>query len=444
LGASRGAFAGHATTPAATESLHLGQLNDLDSDASQSTSGLVESTRLIGDVPAPVLLVRNLRSSGDDAIRAYGSDTAQNNFVAGRGVQGYGGDHTSGGPSDLNQAGTGLHGIGGGNNGLNAVAFAGDGVLGEGGTSTTATARHGAGVRGVGGGSTGSRGPGVIGETNSNVHPAVGASNTGNGFGVFGSSSSGVGVRGLTYGATTAGVEGVAGGAGPGVWGFSTSGHAVLGNSTSGAGGVFSSSSGYGASVSTTSGAVGVFAKGAVFAFQGQGSLTCTGSGHFGGGIVVATRLADGTLRGATGMTSAQPIVEDFGRVRLVNGSARVELDPIFAQIASTSDYSVFVTPRGPAGTLYTTAHTPTSFEIREATPAGASLDVDFRIVARRADALSASRFARVDEPPPPPRFPDPPELSVPAERTILTPRRSGVFEGDTSGAPVARPTPRR
>jgi hypothetical protein len=240
------------------------------------------------------------------------------------------------------------------------------------------------------------RGTGVVGISDLN-------------FGVLGQSSLGVGIRGIAFGASAAGVEGVASGSGPGVWGFTSSGHAILGNSTSGNGGVFSSSTGYGLSVSTTSGAVGVFAKSPAFAFSGQGSLTCTGTGHFGGGVVVMSRTADGSLRGTVGMTAPVALVEDVGRARLIDGVARVDLDPMFVGLTETADYEVFPVARADCRGLFITNQTPTSFEIRELGGGTSSIDVGYRVVAKRAG--SRARFARVEEPPPAPTFPEMPHL---------------------------------
>jgi hypothetical protein len=318
--------------------------------------------------------------------------------VGGNGVEAVGGDGT-----DFGGGGAGLEATGG-----RSATSPGSGVVARGGARTSGPlAAGGTGVVGIGGQGSGSTltGTGVSGQSDTN-------------FGVFGQSSTGVGMRGVSFGASAAGLEGVASGSGPGVWGFTASGHAVLGNSTSGNGGVFSSGSGYGISVNSTSGAVGVYSQvGATkFAFSGVGKLTVTGTGHFGGGLVVSSRLADGSLRGASAVTSAEPMVEDLGRARLVNGAARVELEPIFAQIANTADYAVFLTPRGDCNGLFVTNQTSTGFDVRELRGGTSTLDFDYRVVAKRAGAQATGRFARVDEPPPPPAFPAMPVLPTRAE----------------------------
>jgi hypothetical protein len=334
-------------------------------------------------------------------------------------------------------AGPGVHGDSGGSAGSQGV-----GVLGT-TSSTTSAAVHGvnssagAGVRGESGGTAGSQGNGVEGTTNSTANAGVRGANSGSGYGVYGQSSTGVGMRGVSFGAASAGVEGVASGSGPGVWGFTSSGHAVLGNSTSGNGGVFSSSTGYALSASTTTGAVGLFVKGNTFSIQAQGNLTCTGSGDFDGGIVVASRMADGSRRATSAVTSPDAVVEDFGRARLVNGTANVELDRQFASLINTADYAVFLTPRGDSKGLYVTNVSGTGFTVREQQGGTSTLDFDYRIVAKRTGTAARARFAKVDEPPPAPRFPEMPELPKPESTT----RTEGSPSLDRSSTQPTRST---
>lgn len=76
---------------------------------------------------------------------------------------------------------------------------------------------------------------------------------------------------------------------------------------------------------------------------------------------------------------------EDFGSGQLVNGSARVELESIFAQTVDTElDYHVFLTPNGESKGLYVKQKTATSFEVRENEGGTSNLAFDYRIVARR------------------------------------------------------------
>ncbi len=76
---------------------------------------------------------------------------------------------------------------------------------------------------------------------------------------------------------------------------------------------------------------------------------------------------------------------EDFGSGQLSNGSARIKLEPTFAQTVNTDlDYHVFLTPRGECEGLYVTGLTPTGFEVRELHHGSSSVAFDYRIVAKR------------------------------------------------------------
>jgi hypothetical protein len=412
------------------------------------------------------------------AIAGLGSAGATGTFSGGQGVKAGGGPLTGGTPGSARSGGNGMLAFGGsgdtfGNGGQgiqvtggSSTAFApGPGISSQGGHNlASASAIGGTGVVGRGGSSDGDDDTGIGVHGSSDTHNgvegeskttvstrgAVKGTNLSSGFGVYGQSSGGVGMRGVSFGAVSAGVEGVASGSGPGVWGFTSSGHAVLGNSTSGNGGVFSSSTGYGVSVQSTTGGVGVYSKvGATkFAFVGEGKLTCTGTGHFDGGVVVSSRMADGSLRATAAVTSPETLVEDVGRARLVNGSARVELDRQFASLIITADYAVFPVPNGDCKGLYVASKSASSFEVRELQSGTSSIDFDYRIVAKRTGTAALARFAKVDEPPPPPRFPEMPERPRPesvtrAERPTSQPTRSS--NGSSVGAPNGSPPrPRR
>jgi hypothetical protein len=76
---------------------------------------------------------------------------------------------------------------------------------------------------------------------------------------------------------------------------------------------------------------------------------------------------------------------EDFGSASLVNGVAEVSFETIFAETVNLEvDYHVYVTPLGDCAGLYVAAKTPGSFEVRELGGGSASVDFDYRIVARR------------------------------------------------------------
>jgi len=75
---------------------------------------------------------------------------------------------------------------------------------------------------------------------------------------------------------------------------------------------------------------------------------------------------------------------EDFGSGKLVNGVSTVALEPTFAQTVNTTDYHVFLTPRGDCQGLYVGNVTPTGFEVHELRSGQSDVAFDYRIVALR------------------------------------------------------------
>jgi hypothetical protein len=413
----------------------------------------------------------NVGRSGGVGLVALGGDGSTRG-VGGHGISAMGGSSTA-------TPGAGVEGRGGKNVQQQSGAVGGVGVRGIGGTDTFDQFRTGAGVAGesdagVGVAGTSSLASGVLGNSTASfgvfgssssgigvkaqsgtsvaaradslgsTANALEALAAGSGFGVLGMSSAGVGVRGIGFGGTAAGVEGVASNSGPGVWGFAGAGHGVLGNSSTGNGGVFA-------------GKTGLTATGNPNAIVANGNLVCTGTGFFTGGpYTIASRSADGALRATYGVTSPEALVEDIGRARLTNGVARVELDPMFAALA-TADIAVFLTPRGDCLGLYVAAQTPTEFEVRELQAGRSTLDFDYRMVARRADG-TATRFAAVDLPRPietaePPARPRLEEFVRPHDAAVVDRalesigrRRDATSRDATPDRPSggAPPTPRR
>jgi hypothetical protein len=407
------------------------------------------------------------------AIRGFGSETV-GALTGGPGVTGQGGGNggtesggigvlANGGSLSAPLTGSRLGGAGmfatGGDGG--ASGGGGDGVNGLGGGSTTdpgdggvflggskgSAPQAGAGVSGFGGLGPGPgvqfAGKGVVGASTSNFGvEGVSLNSTGvrgqsgSNYGIYGQSSTAVGIRGVSFGATAAGVEGVASGAGPGVWGFATSGHAVLGNSTTGNGGVFA-------------GKTGITTTGSPNALVANGNVRATGTGHFDGGIVISSRFADGVRRATYGVTSPDSVIEDFGRARLMEGRARVELDASFVAVMGSSDYAVFPVPTGDCNGLYVAAKSSDGFEVRELRGGTSTLDFDYRVVAKRSG--SAARFARVDDPEAPRMPPLPtPAPTEPGDGLASIEQRARRFlrapsigaRTETAGDSSSRPAP--
>jgi hypothetical protein len=111
----------------------------------------------------------------------------------------------------------------------------------------------------------------------------------------------------------------------------------------------------------------------------------------------------DGTKRRLYSMESPEAWFEDFGRARLLEGTARVALDEDFAALIDADDYHVFLTPEGESAGLYVSERTREGFEVRESAGGIGDLPFSYRIIARRAD-VSVERLASVEPPPQPTR----------------------------------------
>ena len=119
-----------------------------------------------------------------------------------------------------------------------------------------------------------------------------------------------------------------------------------------------------------------------------SGNLTVSGAKNN------VVKLDDGRSVLLYALESPDNWFEDFGTVKLVNGSAVVKIDPTFAQTTNvTIPYKVFLTPNGECSGLYVTNKTADSFEVREIGGGRSNIEFDFRIVARRK-GYEDGRFA--------------------------------------------------
>lgn len=293
--------------------------------------------------------------------------------VSGSGTTGVSGAGISG--SDPTGAGGSSAGIG--------VAGSGDfGVSGQGDSiGVMGGAGSGPGVYGLGneigvsglGGVTGVYGAG----TTSGVH---GTGETG----VFGSSTIDTGVRGFGQNI------GVVGEGGPS---FGHNGIGVLG--VAGADGDVSGIGVMG-DADTNGGDVGVWGTATNgWAIVGEGNCLIMGALVVQGAKMAATKLRNGEHRALYCMESPECWFEDFGRVRLVRGKARVRLDRTFAEVVRTGDYHVFLSPEGLSHGLYISRRTRNGFDVKEQQRGTSTVPFSYRIVARRKD-VEAPRFKRV------------------------------------------------
>jgi len=282
------------------------------------------------------------------------------------------------------------------------------------------------GVYANAGSSSGSNGVIAIGATGVAGYASVGGSIAV--YGDAGSSSGSNGVVGYgatgvagnstitgsygTYGTGSTGVWGSANGTGAnvGVSGTSSSGYAVTGTADLGVGGYFVNDSDNGdpALVAFNDAPAGD-ASGFAFSVGGNGGYCEIDiDGNFGcSGTKSAVVPVDGGARKVAlyAVEAPENWFEDYGSGQLSNGSARIDLEPTFAQtINADLDYHVFLTPRGECEGLYVANLTPSGFEVRELHHGSSSVAFDYRIIAKRKNyetvrlADYTERFSKLHE----------------------------------------------
>ncbi|MFN8525263.1 MAG: hypothetical protein U0821_19375 [Chloroflexota bacterium] len=407
LGLAREARVAEATHQA--EDLGLGIINP---SGGGSVAG---QTQLKADTVFTAFSVVQTPNSGGDAVAGVAGAEAVL-FLAPRGVFGVGG-----GNSGYGVGGTGTQGNGGSLSGaFSSIRAAGAGLVGNGGAGGTSGA-GGRGVGAFGGGSHSAPGPGIL---------AAGGQNLSGDLAPGGPGVQGIGGIGANTSANTR--------TGIGVLGQSTSAEGVRGESTIGPGTLGVSSNGVGLfAVSHTN--WGLYSQSPNYAGVFQGSVYIAGGLKLLGGFLTAVKHPDGSTRAAHGAATTEPIIEDFGRARLANGAAHVDLEPSFAALAGSSDYDLFLTPYGDCKGLYVASRTATSFDVQELQGGASTLDFAYRVVAKRRDG-DRTRLAKLDhlDPLPTVKHTDVPAL-VPEP-----PRRNASDSPGAPAQPAAAPPPRR
>ncbi|HLH24214.1 MAG TPA: hypothetical protein VK066_16960 [Chloroflexota bacterium] len=259
-------------------------------------------------------------------------------------------------------------------------------------------------------GSTGN-GVGVLGQSNSGV--GVQGSSNGN-VGVLGTSNASVGVYANSISQT--GLYATSG-SGTGIVASTNNGNAIQGASNGDVGVLGTSNSSIGGFFSSGT-STGLYATGpgSAFAARFDGPVQVNGSFTvLGGPKSAAVPHPDGSHRRLYCMESPESWFEDFGRDQLVNGRARVRLDPDFAAIVQGNQYHVFLTSEGDSNGLYVADRNANGFEIREKKGGTSSHAFSYRVVAKRKD-IAGPRLEKVDVQAPPqrPAAPQPPP-TIPA-----------------------------
>lgn len=328
------------------------------------------------------------------------SATATTTLSAATAGPGFYTTNTSGGPGIEGQStsGVGIFGASASNYAVwgsnSSSTGAGAGVVGQGSSSAGVIGQSTTNY-GVYGYSQSSFG--IVGQTSNTV--AVYGQATGN-YGLYGTSSTASAVVGSST--SGAGVSGQSS-SNYGVYGSSSSSNGVVGSGTSGIGVVGQSGSSYGGYFSTqAASAWAAYVNNTQAAAQPGSALGL----YVNGNLVVANGTKSAAVDTSQGLRlvycteSPLSMFEDFGTGHLVNGSARVALDPLFAETIEGSGLQVFLTPRsGSSKGLAVEQQDATGFTVVELGNGKGSYAFDYRVVARRKGTTDAQRLAPVEHP---------------------------------------------
>ena len=264
----------------------------------------------------------------------------------------------------------------------------------------------GAGGTGTQGQSSSATGIGVVGINTNATNTAVGTYGqiNGDGIGVFGNST----VAGASRGV---GVFGVADGS-RGMGGFFVNTHA------SGTG-LAASGNGLATTYYLTTGTGASFngQQYGVYGFAWSGNATLSAGGFFRDSVSVAqdifARVAcydGGTAYKIRGIGTVSTIIkdlngedrtmfcpeatevlfEDYGSGQLVNGSARIQLDEIYAANITVNEkhpLRVFIQLEGDCNGVYVTNKTENSFEVKELSGGNSNVKFTYKVIGNRADS---------------------------------------------------------
>ena len=333
--------------------------------------------------------------------------------LAGNSTSGFGvaGSSSSGvGVEGSSSSGAGIVGSSSSSDGVVGTSGTGYGVYAQSsnsgvvgtssGTSKQGAGRGNAGVWGDTGAGANSGHAGVLGTADANTagwfinngpFATVLATNSSPEVGAFAvaASSGYVGVYGIgTNTSATGGEETFP----AGMWGDTglTDGIAVYGTADVGSGGLFVNNNSEENDGLITLEAVNLASNPQAHVFLVGGTGECdidSGGDLFCTGSKSAVVPVDGGSRKVAlyAIEGPENWFEDAGSGQLSNGSARVDLDPTFAQTVNTEmDYKVFPVPNGDCKGLYITNKTQTSFEVHELGGGASSVAFDYRIMAKR------------------------------------------------------------
>lgn len=161
---------------------------------------------------------------------------------------------------------------------------------------------------------------------------------------------------------------------------------------------------------------------GAYFGTDGTGTGNNSGGLAQVGGYYGNTRqkiLGNGAMSTVVNDLNNDPVVmyapeapevlfQDFGVGRMVNGVARINIDPIFSkniQVDSQRPLKVFITLEGDCNGVYVTEKSATGFTVKELQNGTSSVEFSWQIVATRANEIFSGEISDYSK-----RFPPAPE----------------------------------
>ncbi|WP_395358480.1 hypothetical protein ACHGLA_01680 [Streptomyces sp. YH02] len=115
-----------------------------------------------------------------------------------------------------------------------------------------------------------------------------------------------------------------------------------------------------------------------------EGNVRVTGSFEVEGNKSLALRMDDGTHRILYAVEAPESWFEDLGFGELVDGHARVTLDPEFVAVTEDAPYHVFLTEYGAPSGLYVTDRSAAGFTVRSAAGSDTSGEFSYRVAALR------------------------------------------------------------
>jgi glycine/D-amino acid oxidase-like deaminating enzyme len=116
------------------------------------------------------------------------------------------------------------------------------------------------------------------------------------------------------------------------------------------------------------------------------GNVSVFGALGVSGGKFAVVKSADGKYHTMHAVEAPEAWFEDFGEGRLVNGSATVHLDPLFAQHIHTDGYQVFLTTYGASQGLDVVSRDAGGFTVQERNRGTSGVAFGYRVVGKRND----------------------------------------------------------